>query len=75
MKLRDFLKLFEGMDPELPVCVADWRGPDTSFHWSDPPQEDQAEAVCIVKGREYRPTGSDRLASVRGTFIQIGDEA
>lgn len=25
MKLRDFLELFEGMDPELPVCVDDYR--------------------------------------------------
>jgi hypothetical protein len=43
MKLRDFLKLFDDMDGDLPVCLADWS------ECYRAPHEDVAEWVEIAE--------------------------
>lgn len=68
MKLRDFLKLFEGMDPELPVCLADWADS------GETPSEWPATEVQVVHGtyRTDDPENAERYVEERGRFVQIG---
>lgn len=68
MKLKDFLKQFDGMDPELPVCVSDWQ--EGYLH----PSETQAEIVEVVQEAAYTAKGQEHnRATTTGRFIQIGE--
>jgi hypothetical protein len=74
MKLLEFLKQFQGLDPDLEVCVADWN------EGYRVPSGSQAKAV-LTRG-VHVPSGFtghfDDPREVgelpKGQFIQIGGE-
>lgn len=63
MKLRDFVERLQSLDPELPVCIADWSGNFLS------PSEKEAEYTRITT--DYY--NDDEGSWIYGTFLQIGD--
>jgi hypothetical protein len=72
MKLKDFLLQFEGLDPELEVCVADWNEGYRVPHGG--------EAYAFVAEGPHVPEDfigayndpHDVIGLPRGKFIQIG---
>lgn len=65
MKLKDFLKQFDGMDQELPVCLSDWTEAD------DLDSEEQAEKVKLKKSIFY--IGGNNGLVAEGEYIVIGE--